>query len=95
MENKFICDGCGMEYPIEDSIDVNVPNLSGIVMCRDCMENRDLRLNELTKNLVASQKPLDSEFQKILDEHFWGMIGLDKEDFNNDKNDLHENTTKF
>lgn len=84
-KNYFICDGCGKEYPIEDSIDVNTPNLSGVVICRDCIEDRDLRLNELARNLIASQKPLDQEFQKIVNEHFWEMIGLDKEDFNNDK----------
>jgi len=39
--NKFICDGCSKEYPIKEAVDVNTPNLAGIVMCKSCTKNTD------------------------------------------------------
>lgn len=61
-KNSFICDGCGKEYPIEEAIDINTPNLTGIVMCKNCTKNDDMNEeNELSEELT---KRIKSQFEE-------------------------------
>lgn len=68
-KNKFICDGCGKEYLIEDiGYEINTPQLAGIVMCKYCEIECKL------KRFINEQQELDQEFQEILNEHFDELI---------------------
>ena len=63
MGDSFICDGCGKKYDIKDlSREINTPQLAGIVMCKNCIN--ETKLNEL----LNSQEFMDLDFNNALNE---------------------------
>ena len=63
MGDSFICDGCGKKYSIKElSREINTPQLAGIVMCKNCIN--ETKLNEL----LNSQEFMDLDFNYPLNE---------------------------